>query len=185
MGVKVALCLIALASPATAFVSSAAALRLARTVRATAPVAKAPAANADSPLRGCAVVVGGILAHTILGTMYYTTARTQDCSSALLPCVPPRPTRSPHPGPGPRRRRYCFPNFLSYAPSSLLFFDGLVHPGVTPDAVQVMPLGLVALNLGMPVGARCNKKFGPRVTTFMGCAAMVTGTYVASYQSEA
>ena len=79
---------------------------------------------------------------------------------------------------------YCWGNFLSYAPPSLLFFDGLPHPGVTPDAVQVMPLGLVALNLGMPIGARLNKRYGPRVTTLLGCALMVLGTYMGSFQTR-
>jgi hypothetical protein len=60
---------------------------------------------------------------------------------------------------------YCWGNFLSYVPSSLLFFDGLPHPGMTPDAIQVMPLALVALNFGLPIGARMNKKIGPRFTT--------------------
>lgn len=79
---------------------------------------------------------------------------------------------------------YCWGNFLSYAPASLLFFDGLAHPGMTPDAIQVLPLALVAVNLGMPIGARMNKKFGPRITTLLGCALMVLGTYLASFQTR-
>jgi OFA family oxalate/formate antiporter-like MFS transporter len=79
---------------------------------------------------------------------------------------------------------YCWGNLLAYAPDSLLFFDGLAHAGVTPDAVQVMPLGLVSLTLGMPVGARFNKWFGPRVTTFIGCALMALGTFLGSFQTR-
>lgn len=98
--------------------------------------------------RGFTCVLGGCLAHLILGTMY------------------------------------CWGNFLSYAPSTLLFFDGLPRPGVTPDAIQVLPVALVALNLGMPIGARLNKRVGPRLTTLLGCAAMVLGTYVSSYTTR-
>ena len=60
---------------------------------------------------------------------------------------------------------YCWGNFMSYAPRSLLFFDGAMRAGVTPDAVQVMPLALIGINVGMPVGARLTKALGPRATT--------------------
>ena len=40
---------------------------------------------------------------------------------------------------------YCWGNFITYAPDSLLFFDGLAHPGMTPDAIQVLPTSLVGL----------------------------------------
>ena len=73
---------------------------------------------------------------------------------------------------------------MSYAPSSLLFFDGLSRPGVTPDALQVLPVALVALNLGMPIGAKLNKKVGPRITTLIGCLLMVGGTYLSSYTTR-
>ena len=79
---------------------------------------------------------------------------------------------------------YCWGNFLSYAPQSLLFFDGLAHPGLTPDAVQVMPLGLIALNVGMPVGAWTNKKYGPKLTTLVGCSLMVLGTFLGSFMTR-
>lgn len=79
---------------------------------------------------------------------------------------------------------YCWGNFLAYAPASLLFFDGLPHPGATPDAIQVMPFALVALNLGMPVGAFANKKLGPKATTLIGCGLMVLGTFMGSYQTR-
>ena len=102
----------------------------------------------SSNFRGLVCVLGGFMAHLILGTLY------------------------------------CWGNFLSYAPSSLLFFDGLAHPGITPDAVQVMPLALVSLNLGLPIGARLNKSLGPRVTTLIGCFLMVLGTYIGSFQTR-
>jgi hypothetical protein len=79
---------------------------------------------------------------------------------------------------------YCWGNFLSYAPASLLFFDGLPHMGMTPDAVQVMPFALVALNIGLPIGARLNKAVGPRKTTLMGVVLMIVGTYLGSYQTR-
>lgn len=104
--------------------------------------------SSSSPARGAVCVLGGCLAHLILGTMY------------------------------------CWGNFLSYAPSSLLFFDGLVRPGITPDAIQVLPVALIALNLGMPIGAKVNKKVGPRFTTLIGCILMVLGTYLASFQTR-
>lgn len=43
---------------------------------------------------------------------------------------------------------YCWGNFLSYAPSSLLFFDGKgpeFHVGEQPDAIHVMPATIFAL----------------------------------------
>ena len=73
---------------------------------------------------------------------------------------------------------------MSYAPASLLFFDGLPHMGMTPDAVQVMPFALVALNIGLPIGARLNKAVGPRKTTLMGVVLMIVGTYLGSYQTR-
>jgi len=79
---------------------------------------------------------------------------------------------------------YCWGNFLAYAPASILFFDGLSHGGVTPDAVQVMPFALIALWTGLPIGARLNKKIGPRVTTLLGCALMVLGTFIGSFQTR-
>ena len=79
---------------------------------------------------------------------------------------------------------YCWGNFIAYVPPTLLFFDGLPHPGATPDAIQVMPFALLALNLGMPVGAFANKRAGPRVTTLIGCSLMVLGTYAGSFQTR-
>ncbi|GMH71860.1 hypothetical protein TL16_g05766 [Triparma laevis f. inornata] len=79
---------------------------------------------------------------------------------------------------------YCWGNFLSYAPTSLRFWDGLPHPGITPDAIQILPAALIALNIGMPIGAKLNKKLGPRITTLIGCILMVLGTYLASYQTR-
>ena len=42
-----------------------------------------------------------------------------------------------------------------------------MRAGVTPDAVQVMPLALIGINVGMPVGARLTKALGPRATTLL------------------
>ena len=36
----------------------------------------------------------------------------------------------------------------------------------------------------MPIGAKLNKKVGPRVTTLIGCFFMVMGTYLASYTTR-
>ena len=76
---------------------------------------------------------------------------------------------------------YCWANFLSYAPKNLLFFDGEDHPGMTPDAVQVMPYALIAQNLGLPLGSALNKAFGPRVTTLIGSSLYVLGVYISSH----
>jgi len=75
---------------------------------------------------------------------------------------------------------YCWGNFLTYAPDSLLFLDGLAHPGLTPAAVQVMPIALMALAVGLPVGAMANKKIGARKTSMIGCALMVLGVCIAA-----
>ena len=79
---------------------------------------------------------------------------------------------------------YCWGNFLSYMPKNLLFFDGAMRAGVTPDAVQVMPLALIGINVGMPVGARLTKALGPRATTLLGCALMALGTFLGSFQTR-
>ena len=79
---------------------------------------------------------------------------------------------------------YCWGNFLSYMPKKLLFFDGVARAGVTPDAVQVMPLALIGINFGMPIGARLTKVLGPRATTLLGCALMALGTFLGSFQTR-
>jgi len=79
---------------------------------------------------------------------------------------------------------YCWANFLSYAPESLLYWDGQSHPGKTPDAVQVMPFALIAQNFGLPVGSYMYKKFGPRVTSLFGCSLYVAGILIASVQTR-
>ena len=115
---------------------------------ASSSISTSASLSSSSTARGVTCVLGGCLAHLILGTMY------------------------------------CWGNFLSYAPASLLFFDGVSRPGVTPDAIQVLPVALIALNLGMPIGAKLNKKVGPRITTLIGCFAMVVGTFVSSYTTR-
>jgi OFA family oxalate/formate antiporter-like MFS transporter len=47
-----------------------------------------------------------------------------------------------------------------------------------------MPVGLIALNVGMPVGAWTNKKYGPKLTTLVGCSLMVLGTFLGSYMTR-
>mmetsp|Transcript_49292 Transcript_49292/g.111844 ORF Transcript_49292/g.111844 Transcript_49292/m.111844 type:complete len:512 (-) Transcript_49292:370-1905(-) len=79
---------------------------------------------------------------------------------------------------------YCWGNFMSYAPPGLLFFDGQEHPGMTPDAAQVMPLSLVSQNLGLPLAALVGKKFGHKAATFAGCFLVVAGTYLSSFQTR-
>ena len=94
----------------------------------------------SSTARGYLCVLGGLMAHLILGTVY------------------------------------CFGNFLSYAPDSLRFFNGLAGAaGAVPDAVQVFPFALLSLNLGLPIGARLNKALGPRLTTVIGTSLMCLG----------
>ena len=71
------------------------------------PATMAETAASKLPVRGIITVLGGMMAHFILGTMY------------------------------------CWGNFITYAPQSLLFFDGLAHAGMTPDAVQFLPFVLL------------------------------------------
>ena len=50
---------------------------------------------------------------------------------------------------------YCWGNFISYAPESLKYFDGLgseAHGGATSDAVSVMPLTIVFQCIGLKFG---------------------------------
>ena len=80
---------------------------------------------------------------------------------------------------------YCFGNFLSYAPDSLRFFNGLAGAaGAVPDAVQVFPFALLSLNLGLPIGARLNKALGPRLTTVIGTSLMCLGIFLGSFQTR-
>jgi len=76
---------------------------------------------------------------------------------------------------------YCWSNYLSYAPESLMFLDGLSHVGKTPDAVQVMGLALTFQGIGLRIAAELNKKIGERNTSLVGCSLIVLGTYLGSY----
>jgi len=79
---------------------------------------------------------------------------------------------------------YCWGNLISYAPKNLLFFDGLEHPGMTPDAVQVLPIWLTAFTCGLPLGAKFSKALGAKPTTIIGCVISLIGTLIGSYQTS-
>lgn len=76
---------------------------------------------------------------------------------------------------------YCWGNFMSYAPTSLKFFDGKEHPGSHPDALLVLPALIVSMTLFMPHGPSIVAKIGTRNTLFLGSAILVLGSYLSSY----
>ena len=66
--------------------------------------------------------------------------------------MPPPPLTSPH---TPRA------NFISYAPESILYFNGLsaeANGNVSPDALQMMPVTLAGLMVGLKLGGMAIKK---------------------------
>lgn len=78
---------------------------------------------------------------------------------------------------------YCWGNFLSYAPDSLRFFDGKLHPGTPPDALYVLPFTLVAQALSMPFGPSLTKAVGASRTMLIGSLITALATYLASKQT--
>ena len=76
---------------------------------------------------------------------------------------------------------YCWGNYLSYVTPSLRFFDGVDRPGVTPDAVQVLPIMIVFQALALSLGAKLDKAWGARATTLIGCLVLIAGTWLSSY----
>ena len=79
---------------------------------------------------------------------------------------------------------YCWGNYLSYVTPELRFFDGVDRPGVTPDAVQVMPIMVLFQALALPLGAKLDKAVGPRATTLLGCLVLIGGTWFSSFQTR-
>ena len=75
---------------------------------------------------------------------------------------------------------YCWGNFLSYSPPQLRFFDGQEHPN-QPDALQVMPITLLAQCLTMPLGPLLVKRLGPQKTQLIGSVLVALGVYLASF----
>lgn len=75
---------------------------------------------------------------------------------------------------------YCWGNFLSYAPPTMRFFDGVDRKG-SPDALYVFPLTLVAQCFAMPLGTILANQLGPRQTMLLGCSIVVAGVFLASY----
>lgn len=82
---------------------------------------------------------------------------------------------------------YCWGNLISYAPESLLYYDGLgteAHGGATADAVIVMPITIIFQCVGLKVGGSWIKKFGPKLSALMGCALMASGVFLSSFQTR-
>lgn len=79
---------------------------------------------------------------------------------------------------------YCWGNFLSYAPSSLRFFDGLEHPGQQADALYVIPMTLLAQASAMPFGPTLVAKIGSARTLLLGSLLTAFGVYAASFQKR-
>ena len=137
------------AQPTAQFLSTRRSFPTMAAARSTEPTMAAATSFKSSTARGYLCVLGGLMAHLILGTVY------------------------------------CFGNFLSYAPDSLRFFNGLAGAaGAVPDAVQVFPFALLSLNLGLPIGARLNKALGPRLTTVIGTSLMCLGIFLGSFQTR-
>ena len=79
---------------------------------------------------------------------------------------------------------YCWGNFMSYAPRSLLFFDGAPAGGRTPDALFVLPGGLVGLNIGLNIGSRLNTRIGTSRSALLGGLGFAGAVFLASYQTR-
>lgn len=79
---------------------------------------------------------------------------------------------------------YCWGNFMSYAPESLKFFDGAKHPGVSPDALLIMPATLASQCLTMPFGAQLAAKYGSRATMMLGAIIVSAGVFLSSYATS-
>jgi OFA family oxalate/formate antiporter-like MFS transporter len=79
---------------------------------------------------------------------------------------------------------YCWGNFMSYAPRSLLFFDGGAAAGRTPDALLVLPGALLGLNIGLQFGSRLNSRIGTSKTALLGGLAFAASVFLGSYQTR-
>lgn len=79
---------------------------------------------------------------------------------------------------------YCWGNFLSYAPDSIKYFDGVGGAGKQPDAVMVLPLTILAICCTMPLGPRLVQKIGAAKTTLIGAWTMILGVYFSSFQQK-
>lgn len=79
---------------------------------------------------------------------------------------------------------YCWGNFLSYAPDSLLFLDGKTHPGVPPDALYVLPLTFLAQTVVMPFAPMLFRTIGARKSLLLGSWISALCVYAASYQTR-
>ena len=71
---------------------------------------------------------------------------------------------------------------MSYAPRSLLFFDGGDANGRTPDALFVIPGGLTGLNIGLQIGSRLNTRIGVQPTALIGGLGFALSVFLASFQ---
>ena len=79
---------------------------------------------------------------------------------------------------------YCWGNFLTYAPRSLLFFDGAPAAGRTPDALYVLPAAIIFQTLGLNVGARLNQRLGCANTALLGGLLFALAVFLASFQTR-
>jgi OFA family oxalate/formate antiporter-like MFS transporter len=78
---------------------------------------------------------------------------------------------------------YCWGNFMSYMPKSMLYFDGGAANGRTPDALYVLPGALLGLNIGLQAGSRLNNKIGVTRTSLLGGVCFAASVYFASFQT--
>lgn len=79
---------------------------------------------------------------------------------------------------------YCWGNFITYAPRSLMFFDGGAAAGRTPDALYVLPGSIIFQVLGLNIGSRLNNIITPRKTALLGGLVFALAVYLASFQTR-
>lgn len=77
---------------------------------------------------------------------------------------------------------YCWGNFLSYVPSHLKFFDGIMHAGKQPDALYIIPFTIITQALAMPFGPLVSKYIGNSMTLLLGGLIAAAAVYAASFQ---
>lgn len=79
---------------------------------------------------------------------------------------------------------YCWGNFLSYVPSHLKFFDGVLHPGRQPDALYIIPFTIITQALAMPFGPLVSRRIGNSLTLMVGGLIAASAVYAASFQTK-
>ena len=103
---------------------------------------------ASVQLEGIKCIIGGAMAHLVLGTLY------------------------------------AWGSWISYAPPSLRFFDGINRKNAQADALYVIPLTLVAQAAAMPFGPGLVARLGPQKTLLFGTLLTSLSVYLASMQTR-